>query len=94
MIIAYGERDVQEYMAIITSHELENPVLIDKYMMGIEAEVDAICDGEDYLIPALWSISRGPASIPATRFRYIRPRISPNGSRIRSWTIRLVWQKN
>ena len=53
MIIAYGERDVQEYMAIITSHELENPVLIDKYMMGIEAEVDAICDGEDYLIPGI-----------------------------------------
>lgn len=44
---------MQEYMAIITSHELENPVLIDKYMMGIEAEVDAICDGEDYLIPGI-----------------------------------------
>ncbi len=45
MIIAYGERDVGIYMAIITSHELENPVLIDKYMMGIEAEVDAIVTG-------------------------------------------------
>lgn len=53
MIIAYGEKDVREYMAIITAHELENPVLIDKYMMGIEAEVDAICDGEDYLIPGI-----------------------------------------
>ena len=53
MIIAYGEKDVQEYMTIITSHELENPVLIDKYMMGIETEVDAICDGEDYLIPGI-----------------------------------------
>ncbi|MCI5802183.1 MAG: carbamoyl-phosphate synthase large subunit [Oscillospiraceae bacterium] len=53
MIIAYNDADVDEYMAIITSHELENPVLVDKYMMGIEAEVDAICDGEDYLIPGI-----------------------------------------
>lgn len=53
MIIAYGDADVTEYMAIITSHELENPVLIDKYMMGTEVEVDAICDGEDYLIPGI-----------------------------------------
>ena len=32
---------------------MENPVLIDKYMMGKEVEVDAICDGEDYLIPGI-----------------------------------------
>ncbi len=31
----------------------ENPVLIDKYMMGTEVEVDAICDGEDFLIPGI-----------------------------------------
>ena len=53
MIIAYNDADVQEYMAIITAHELENPVLIDKYLMGIEVEVDAISDGEDYLIPGI-----------------------------------------
>lgn len=53
MIIAYGDKDVLEYMDIITSHKLENPVLIDKYMMGTEVEVDAICDGEDYLIPGI-----------------------------------------
>ncbi len=53
MIIAYNDADVTEYMAIITSHEIENPVLIDKYMMGTEVEVDAICDGEDYLIPGI-----------------------------------------
>ena len=53
MIIAYDENDVREYMAIITSHKLENPVLIDKYLMGKEVEVDAICDGEDYLIPGI-----------------------------------------
>ena len=53
MIIAHGDSDVSEYMKIITSHELENPVLIDKYMMGTEVEVDAICDGEDFVIPGI-----------------------------------------
>ncbi|MDF2567518.1 MAG: carbamoyl-phosphate synthase large subunit [Oscillospiraceae bacterium] len=53
MIIAHSEKDVVEYMTVITSHELENPVLIDKYMMGVEVEVDAICDGTDYLIPGI-----------------------------------------
>ncbi len=53
MIIAHCDSDVNEYMKIITATELENPVLIDKYMMGTEVEVDAICDGEDYLIPGI-----------------------------------------
>ncbi len=53
MIIAHCDNDVQEYMTIITATELENPVLIDKYMMGTEVEVDAICDGEDFLIPGI-----------------------------------------
>ena len=53
MIIAYNDQDVEEYMGIITSHPLDNPVLLDKYMMGIEAEVDVICDGTDILIPGI-----------------------------------------
>ncbi len=53
MIIAHSDKDVEEYMQIITSHHIENPVLIDKYMMGTEVEVDAISDGEDYLIPGI-----------------------------------------
>ena len=53
MIIAHSDKDVEEYMQIITSHHIENPVLIDKYMMGTEVEVDAICDGEDFLIPGI-----------------------------------------
>ena len=53
MIIAYSDADVEEYMNIILATGIENPVLIDKYMMGIEVEVDAICDGEDYLIPGI-----------------------------------------
>ncbi len=53
MIIAHSEQDVVEYMGIITSTMIENPVLIDKYMMGTEVEVDAICDGTDFLIPGI-----------------------------------------
>ncbi len=53
MIIAHCDNDVEEYMTIITATELENPVLIDKYMMGTEVEVDAICDGEDFVIPGI-----------------------------------------
>ena len=53
MIIAYSDADVEEYMNIILANGIENPVLIDKYMMGIEVEVDAICDGTDYLIPGI-----------------------------------------
>ncbi len=53
MIIAHCDSDVDEYMKIITATELENPVLIDKYMMGTEVEVDAICDGEDFVIPGI-----------------------------------------
>ena len=53
MIIAESDEDVAEYMEIITRTKLENPVLVDKYMMGTEVEVDAICDGTDFLIPGI-----------------------------------------
>ncbi|MBE6853073.1 MAG: carbamoyl-phosphate synthase large subunit [Ruminococcus sp.] len=53
MIIAHSEKDIVEYMGIITRTMIENPVLIDKYMMGTEVEVDAICDGKDFLIPGI-----------------------------------------
>lgn len=53
MIIAFSDADIKEYMKIILSHNIENPVLIDKYLMGTELEVDAICDGRDVLIPGV-----------------------------------------
>ena len=53
MIIAFSDEDIIEYMNIILAHEIENPILIDKYLMGVEIEVDAICDGEDILIPGI-----------------------------------------
>lgn len=53
MIVAHGDDDVRDYMAIILAQNIENPVLIDKYLMGIELEVDAICDGNEILIPGI-----------------------------------------
>ena len=53
MIIAFSDEDIREYMKIILAHGVENAVLIDKYLMGMELEVDAICDGEEVLIPGI-----------------------------------------
>ncbi len=53
MIIAHDDGEIHEYMTVILSQGIENPVLIDKYMEGVELEVDAICDGEDVLIPGI-----------------------------------------
>ena len=49
MEICYSEADVSQYMDVILAQKIENPVLVDKYLMGTEIEVDAICDGEDIL---------------------------------------------
>ncbi len=53
MEICYSEADVSQYMDVILAQKIENPVLVDKYLMGTEIEVDAICDGEDILIPGV-----------------------------------------
>ncbi len=53
MTIAHNEQNVRQYMDIILAQGIENPVLVDKYMMGKELEVDIICDGTDVLIPGI-----------------------------------------
>ena len=54
MIVAYNSSDVIEYMGVITKHvDMSHPVLMDKYILGTECEVDAICDGTDYLVPGI-----------------------------------------
>jgi carbamoyl-phosphate synthase large subunit len=53
MEIAYNDKDITEFMEIINRVKQEHPILVDKYMMGKEIEVDAICDGEDVLIPGI-----------------------------------------
>ncbi len=53
MEIAYTQKDLKDYMDIVNSIEQEHPILIDKYITGMEVEVDAICDGENILIPGI-----------------------------------------
>ncbi|MBQ7444492.1 MAG: carbamoyl-phosphate synthase large subunit [Clostridia bacterium] len=53
MTIARDEATVRNYMELILSGGIENPVLIDKYMPGTELEVDVISDGKDVLIPGI-----------------------------------------
>ncbi len=40
-------------MEVINRYEQEHPILIDKYLVGEEVEVDAVCDGTDILIPGI-----------------------------------------
>ena len=53
MEIAYDEKHIREYMSIINLNIQEHPILVDKYLLGREIEVDAICDGENVLIPGI-----------------------------------------
>ncbi|MDR0531904.1 MAG: carbamoyl-phosphate synthase large subunit [Oscillospiraceae bacterium] len=53
MSIANSDDELCEFMEIILAGGVENPVLVDKYLMGTEIEVDAICDGKEILIPGI-----------------------------------------
>lgn len=53
MVIAHNDQEVRRYMDIILSGKIENPVLVDQYLMGTELEVDVISDGTDVLIPGV-----------------------------------------
>ena len=53
MEIAYNDRNITEFMRIINQVEQEHPILVDKYLMGREVEVDGVFDGEDLLIPGI-----------------------------------------
>ena len=53
MQIAISDEDIIEFMRIINMNVQEHPILVDKYLMGKEVEVDAVCDGEDILIPGI-----------------------------------------
>ena len=53
MQIAINDEDIDEYIGIINQIAQEHPILVDKYLMGKEIEVDAVCDGEDVLIPGI-----------------------------------------
>ena len=53
MQIAINDEDVEKYIGIINRYTQEHPILVDKYLVGKEIEVDAVCDGEDILIPGI-----------------------------------------
>ena len=53
MRIAISDSDIREFIGIINRIAQEHPILVDKYLMGKEIEVDAVCDGEDILIPGI-----------------------------------------
>ena len=53
MEIAYSDRNIEDFMKIINMTVQEHPILIDKYLMGRELEVDGVFDGEDILIPGI-----------------------------------------
>ena len=53
MQIAYTDEEIEEFMDIINQIAQDHPILVDKYLMGKELEVDAVCDGTDILIPGI-----------------------------------------
>ena len=53
MQIAISDQEIEEFMEIINRIAQDHPILVDKYLQGKEIEVDAVCDGEDILIPGI-----------------------------------------
>ena len=53
MQIAFNDDEIEKFMDIINQIAQDHPILVDKYLQGKEIEVDAICDGENILIPGI-----------------------------------------
>ncbi len=53
MQIAICDQDIDEFIEIINRIAQDHPILVDKYLVGKEIEVDAVCDGTDILIPGI-----------------------------------------
>ena len=53
MQIAISDSEIEEFMNIINRYAQDHPILVDKYLQGIETEVDAVCDGETIVIPGI-----------------------------------------
>ncbi|SEA31391.1 carbamoyl-phosphate synthase large subunit [Lachnospiraceae bacterium NK3A20] len=53
MQIAISDEEIEEFMEVINRYTQEHPILVDKYLQGTETEVDAVCDGENILIPGI-----------------------------------------
>ena len=53
MQIAFNDDEIEEFIGIINRIAQDHPILVDKYLQGKEVEVDAVCDGENILIPGI-----------------------------------------
>ena len=53
MQIALSDEEIEQFMEVINRYTQEHPMLVDKYLQGTETEVDAVCDGENILIPGI-----------------------------------------
>ena len=71
MEIVHNATELSRYMSTATELDTKHPVLIDKYLEGKEAEVDASATGKLCSSPASWSTSNVPASIAEIRWRFI-----------------------
>jgi len=78
MQIALNDGEIEEFMAVINQYAQEHPILVDKYLMGKELEVDAVCDGTDILIPGIMEhIERTGVHSGDSISVYPAPTISP-----------------
>ena len=53
MQIALSDKEIEEFINIINRIAQDHPILVDKYLQGVETEVDAVCDGENIVIPGI-----------------------------------------
>ncbi|MCF0112252.1 MAG: carbamoyl-phosphate synthase large subunit, partial [Erysipelotrichaceae bacterium] len=56
MQIVYNDSQLTEYLTSAVQMDKDQPVLVDKYIMGIEVEVDAICDGKSVFMPGIMQL--------------------------------------
>lgn len=56
MQIVASENQLRHYLKTAVEIDVDKPVLVDKYIMGKEVEVDAICDGKDVFVPGIMEL--------------------------------------
>ena len=93
MQIAICDEDIDEFIGIINQIAQEHPILVDKYIMGKEIEVDAICDGTDILIPGIMEhIERTGIHSGDSISVYPAQSITEGNKKTPWWSIQKSWQ--
>ncbi len=90
MEIVENQRDLEDYMEHAVKASPEHPVLVDRYLLGGECEVDAICDGETVLIPGIMEHIERAGVHSGIQWLCIHLKHYLNQSRKRSKTTRSV----